>query len=176
MLRTVLHTLNRLDTAACIRISGLNGRPKMDPAMRYISRFGDGYLYPLFGVLIFFLDRSAARIVLPAALIAFPIEILLQLALKFTIRRKRPCLVLPQVRGLISLPEDFGFPSGHTGGAFVLATVIGYPYPILLIPSYAIGLIVGFSRVYNGVHYPGDILVGALLGFGIARVILLILL
>ena len=176
MIRKMLYTLNRIDTKVCIRISGLNGRRRVDRVMLIISRYGDGYLYPLFGLLIFFLDRSSARIVLPAALIAFPTEILTQLGMKFTFRRKRPSLVHPEVKNLVSVPEDYGFPSGHTAGAFLLATLIGHVYPVLLIPGYAIGLIVGLSRVYNGVHYPGDILVGSALGIGTAQLSLIILL
>jgi undecaprenyl-diphosphatase len=175
MFKTILNAIVRVDRAACIKISGLNGRSTMDRIMRIISRYGDGYLYPLFGLLIFVFDRSSARIVVPAALVAFPAEILTQLGLKFTFRRRRPCLVIPEVKGLVALPEDFGFPSGHTAGAFLLATLMAHVYPVLLIPGYIIGLIVGLSRVYNGVHYPGDIVVGAFLGIGSARLSLVML-
>jgi len=143
--------------------------------MRLLSRYGDGWLYPVFGLLIWIFNKEGAAFIIPAALIAFPIEILLQLALKFSFRRNRPCLDIPEVVGLVSLPEHYGFPSGHTAGAFVIATLIGTLYPGFLIPGYILGLLVGLSRIYNGVHYPGDVLAGVFLGIGAARLSLIIL-
>jgi undecaprenyl-diphosphatase len=69
------------------------------------------------------------------------------------------------VVSLIQAPDRFSFPSGHSAAALAVALALGtflpLPAALLLI---AVGLLVGVSRSYLGVHYPGDVLAGWLLG------------
>lgn len=58
------------------------------------------------------------------------------------------------------------FPSGHTANWFSLATVYSAKYPKYAIPLYTAGLLVGLSRIYQGEHYPSDVLAGAAIGIG----------
>jgi undecaprenyl-diphosphatase len=56
------------------------------------------------------------------------------------------------------------FPSGHAATSFACATVLAHYVPRLRVPLYALAALIAFSRVYNGMHYPTDVLAGAILG------------
>ena len=89
-------------------------------------------------------------------------------ALKELIERDRPAVADPDPETLVELPATFSFPSGHATVSFACATVLALAVPRLLVPLYALAALISFSRVYVGVHYPSDVLVGAVLGVGIA--------
>lgn len=84
--------------------------------------------------------------------------------LKRFVRRRRPYEVLNGVSTGSKLYKDASFPSGHSTAAFCMATVLSAAVPSFLFIFYSIALIVAFSRVYLGMHYPSDITIGAGIG------------
>jgi membrane-associated phospholipid phosphatase len=90
----------------------------------------------------------------------------LNTAIKRVVRRPRP--QLPGLPALTSTPSALGFPSAHASTSFAGAVSysrLGVPAP----PLYALAVALSLSRVYLGVHYPSDVLAGALLGSAVAR-------
>ncbi len=88
------------------------------------------------------------------------------LAGKSLARRARPDRVagkVPQARH-VPMPESASFPSGHTASAFAFATGVASQLPWAAAPLGLLAAAVGYSRVHTGVHYPGDVVAGALLG------------
>ncbi len=90
----------------------------------------------------------------------------IQTSVKHLIKRDRPFVKYP---GYIvnKVEEDgYSFPSNHTGGAFALATSLSLEYPkwYIIAPSYLWASAVGFSRLQLGVHYPSDVIAGAVIG------------
>ena len=85
--------------------------------------------------------------------------------LKYIINRPRPFVTYPYIEKLTSGGNP-SLPSGHTSSAFVLATSISLAYPkwYVIIPAYTWAGAVGYSRMYLGVHYPSDVLLGAIIG------------
>ena len=98
---------------------------------------------------------------------------LANVVLKGLTDRPRPTDPVPKDREL-EKPDSTSFPSGHTASAAAFSGVVGRAYPALWVPINGLAAAVGFSRVYTGVHYPGDVLGGWILGkavaFGVDRV------
>ena len=67
----------------------------------------------------------------------------------------------------VRMPESHSFPSGHTASAFAFSSAVGGELPALATPLRLMATTVAYSRVHTGVHYPGDVVIGALLGAGI---------
>jgi undecaprenyl-diphosphatase len=86
-------------------------------------------------------------------------------------KRRRPDREGHEVPGVrhVPMPTSQSLPSGHTASAFALATAAGHVLPQAAAPLRAFATLVGYSRVHTGVHYPGDVLLGALLGTTLAQ-------
>jgi membrane-associated phospholipid phosphatase len=89
--------------------------------------------------------------------------------LKFTIDRERPFVTYPDIQKLTGAGSP-SFPSGHTSEAFAVATSLSMAFPewYVIAPSFLWAGAAGYSRMHLGVHYPSDLLVGALVGAGSA--------
>jgi undecaprenyl-diphosphatase len=90
-------------------------------------------------------------------------------ALKLWVQRDRPPLSQPVPEPLLESPSTYSFPSGHATVSFACATVLALAVPRIRVPLFVLAALISFSRVYVGVHYPFDVLAGAVLGVGIAR-------
>jgi membrane-associated phospholipid phosphatase len=90
-------------------------------------------------------------------------------ALKYIVNRERPFVKYPDIVRK-SGAGDPSFPSGHTSASFAAATTLSLSYPkwYVIVPSFAWAGTVGYSRMHLGVHYPSDVLGGAIIGSGCA--------
>ena len=86
------------------------------------------------------------------------------MGLKSLTDRPRPPLRYAEPKTLVPLPHDSSFPSGHAATSFAAATMMSFAFPHFAPFLYVLAAAVAFSRVYVGVHYPLDVLGGALLG------------
>jgi membrane-associated phospholipid phosphatase len=95
------------------------------------------------------------------------------LGLKPLAHRQRPDRLeadVPTARN-VPMPKSSSFPSGHAASAFAFTYAVGQQLPGLAVP---LGLLAGgvaYSRVHTGVHYPGDVIVGSILGAGTATMV-----
>jgi undecaprenyl-diphosphatase len=135
---------------------------------RWISCSGDGLLYLVFGGYLFWSGLPDNRLLLACALAAFAVERPLYFVLKNGFKRNRPQEALTNFRSFIIPSDEFSFPSGHTSGAFLMATLLASFHPGISLPIYLWAGSVGLSRIFLGVHFPTDILMGATMGTSIA--------
>ncbi|BAF60153.1 MAG: phosphatase PAP2 family protein [Pelotomaculum sp.] len=145
-----------------------------DFIMPLISRAGEGGLiWIVFGLAMFFSGRPvvkrAALLMLAALLVSYLAG---EEGLKHLFRRPRPFETLPGVDLLVPPPHSFSFPSGHAANAFASGLVLARKIPALALPALSLAVVMSFSRVYVGVHYPLDVVGGALLGAACALLVL----
>ena len=96
-------------------------------------------------------------------------SVFVTIVLKEAIKRDRPFVTYPEIEKLSSA-GGYSMPSGHTSIAFATATSLSIAYPkwYVIAPSFVWASAVGYSRMHLGVHYPTDVLAGALVGSGSA--------
>ncbi|MSW95786.1 MAG: phosphatase PAP2 family protein [Actinobacteria bacterium] len=146
--------------------------PRLDVAMRRLSHAADYSRLSLGSAAVLALvggprGRSAALQGLAGVGVT---ATLVNLAVKPLTRRARPDrdrYRVPETRH-VRMPISTSFPSGHTAAAVAFATGAARVWPATGVPLGALALAVGYSRVHTGVHYPGDVLAGGLIGAGLA--------
>lgn len=96
---------------------------------------------------------------------------IVNLAVKPLTRRRRPDRTAEGVLAdrHVRMPLSTSFPSGHTAAAFAFATGVGHVAPVAAAPLRVLAAAVAYSRVHTGVHYPGDVIAGALIGVSLAQ-------
>jgi membrane-associated phospholipid phosphatase len=89
--------------------------------------------------------------------------------LKYSVRRTRPFVTYPDLEQVVGAGSP-SFPSGHTSAAFETATALSIAFPkwYVIAPSFCWAAAAGYSRMDLGVHYPSDVLAGAVVGSGCA--------
>ncbi len=129
-----------------------------------LGRAGNnGAVWVALGVVLAILDSGRWEQWLAAGLLA-PVAIVFNYAIKVVVRRPRPVLDgLPPLGGA---PSSLSFPSAHATSSFAAATVMTRIAPEAA-ATFALAIAIAICRPYLGMHYPSDVLVGALLGLGL---------
>lgn len=136
----------------------------LDAAMPAVTALGN-YGMIWIGLAALLLCISKTRRLGAVMAVSLVIELILcNVILKPLAARPRPFEVNMGVRLLIEAPKDFSFPSGHTGASFAAAAALFFVGSRGWIPAAVLAALIGFSRLYLYVHYPTDVLAGALLG------------
>jgi undecaprenyl-diphosphatase len=143
--------------------------PFLDRVIPIFSHF-DRWQIPLLALLIFIVIRERFKgvvIVVGLGLTILLSEAMCSLVVKELIDRVRPCHIHAWVRLIEGYcPKSPAFPSSHATNITAAVTYLSFHFPRWLLAMVPLALLVGYSRVYLGVHYPLDVVGGAILGAG----------
>lgn len=158
------------DEAIDARVDKIRGNKALDRLMYGASELGDwSLIWHLIGSAQGLLPGRDPTSAVRASTVLGAESLLVNGALKSLFRRHRPVWEVDRPRPhRVRTPQSSSFPSGHASSAFTAAGVLGRHDPLRPL-YYAIAVVVASSRVYVKVHHASDVLVGATLGVGLAR-------
>lgn len=164
----------RVDRALYTAVAG-TPTPLLDGAMRRLSRAADYSRLSIAasGVLAL-AGGSRGRHAAVSGLASVAVtSAVVNLFVKSLGRRRRPDRSAEQVPTArqVRMPSSPSFPSGHSAAAVAFASGASRVLPAATVPLHALAALVGYSRVHTGVHYPGDVVVGSLLGAVLADLV-----
>ncbi|WP_330269196.1 phosphatase PAP2 family protein [Streptomyces griseorubiginosus] len=172
--RDLLRDLAALDQALYEAVT-VTRTPTLDYALRRLSAAADHskISFTVAGLLALFPGRPRRAAALGVAAIGVA-SASANLLGKRLVRRPRPHRAVdsPFPGRHVPMPESASFPSGHTASAVAFAAAVGPALPVVTVPLGLLACAVGYSRIHTGVHYPGDVVAGAVLGTGAAAVVL----
>jgi len=166
--------IQRVEQDLCIH---LNGWARFAPIRAFfgaVSRLGDGVVwYSLMALMALTQGEPGMRAAAVMAATGLTGVAIYKL-LKYRLIRERPFISFPEAISMRAAPLDrYSFPSGHTLHA-VMFTIIGVAwFPALAAVLVPLAILIAMSRVILGLHYPTDVLVGAVIGWSLAEIALL---
>jgi len=168
----VLHEAKRVDAAVYCAVERTR-TPILDVPLRRLSQLADhSMLWLVIAAALFaFGGRSGRRAAVTGAAAIGLTSVLANQPLKALSRRARP------IRGTVDvstarhlrMPTSTSFPSGHSAAGFAFASAVASFKPGFGLPLRGLAAVVAYSRVHAGVHFPSDVIVGALLGIGVGE-------
>lgn len=168
--RDWLTDAKKVDQAVYISIAG-TPTPALDRGMRTLSHAANySRLWIGAAGVIALIGRSGRRSAAQGLISVAVTSAIVNVAVKRLGHRPRPEPPAQQASTRqVRMPSSLSFPSGHSAAAFAFATGVGSGLPVVAVPLHAAAGLVAYSRVHTGVHYPGDVVVGSILGTVVAQ-------
>lgn len=158
--------IQQLDERALVWIAQNVRCALLDPFMKLYTQLGNtGMLFIVLGIVLlcFRQTRKAGVSALCAMLIGL---VVVNFTVKPLVARARPWLVIENFVNLVPEGDPNSFPSGHTNAAFAFAVAVcmSAPKKWMKVTAVCMAVVMGLSRLYVGVHFPSDVLAGAVIG------------
>lgn len=147
----------------------------LTPIFVFITHLGNGGKIWIAISIFLLLFKKTRKIGMMSLLALLGSYLINNLCIKNLICRTRPYEVVDGLKLIIEKQKDYSFPSGHTASSFASAIVLYKELPKKYgITALIFAIVMGFSRLYVGVHYPSDVIIGAisgiLIGLGVCKI------
>jgi undecaprenyl-diphosphatase len=167
-----LARLDSIELRVCRRYNSIIYQAGLLRLFRSASRLGDGVLwYLLIAVSALFCGHEG-RLVAAECVIAGTGGLFIYRTMKKTLIRERPFITHSTIVCAATPLDRFSFPSGHTLHAVSFTLIFVHAWPLAALVLVPVALLIAMSRVVLGLHYPSDVVAGAMLGAGIAEAVL----
>lgn len=139
-----------------------------DKIMPKITKLGGAIFAGLFTLALIISRNDFIRLLGIELLIALSVSTIIVHSIKVIASRERPYNMLQKINTFNIILKDYSFPSGHSTAIFTIVTSLSLNIPYLSSSLYPIAALIGVSRIYIGVHYPTDVLIGSILGYTVS--------
>lgn len=161
----MLETLLNLDGGFLLFLQESVRNPILNTIMIFITSLGDGGFIWIAATIVLLVPKKTRKVGMMSAAALLGSLLINNNLIKNLVQRPRPFVTFTDIRILIPTPSEFSFPSGHTSSSFAAAAVFYRFLPKKLgVPSVVLAGLIGFSRLYVGVHYPTDVIAGVFMG------------
>ena len=146
--------------------------PVFDYTLPWLTYLGSHIAVILFIILSWIITKQ--RKVLRSLVILYAIQSVVVYGLKFLVKRERPLFFLEMASKLSRGPGEIldpSFPSAHAVYAFMMATLLAIWFPRYRVIFFMAAGFIGWTRIYLGLHYPTDVIMGGLLGYGVTKLL-----
>lgn len=175
-LKGLLNQLNDLEAPICRSLSQRGDRLGTQRLFALVSRLGDGLFWYLIMLVLPILFGHEGLIAAAHMLGVGLVSLVIYKLLKHFTGRLRPCDQFDDIRRHAPMLDMYSFPSGHTMHAVSFTAVLLAYFPTLGLLVTPFVFLVASSRLILGLHYPSDVIAGALIGGGVAWASLLLVL
>ena len=161
----MLETLLNIDGGVLLWIQAYLRNPILNAIMIFITTLGDkGYIW-IAATIVLLIPKKTRKIGMISAMALIGSLLINNELIKNLVKRPRPFVTFTDLQIIIPTPSQYSFPSGHTSSSFAAAAVFYRHLPKKLgVPSVILAGLIGFSRLYVGVHYPTDVFAGVVMG------------
>ena len=161
----MLETLLNLDGGFLLFLQESVRNPVLNSIMIFITSLGNGGMIWIGATILLMIPKKTRKVGLMSAVALLGSLIINNNIIKNLVQRPRPFVSFTDIQILIPTPSEYSFPSGHTSSSFAAAAVFYRHLPKKLgVPSVVLAGLIGFSRLYVGVHYPTDVIAGVIMG------------
>ena len=168
----VIDYLDELEIGVCRSVNRLGRLPVIRRFFATVSALGDWYFWAAMGSLLLALHGRSALPAIGVMLLTFAAGLAIYKILKTRLVRERPFIIDRGILCGIAPLDRYSFPSGHTLHAVCFAIMLPAVDPVFAPIVVPFAVLVAISRVVLGLHYPTDVLVGAVIGVSSAALAL----
>ena len=161
----MLETLLNLDIGFLLFLQESVRNPILNSIMIFVTSLGNGGMIWIAATVLLMIPKKTRKVGITSAVALLLSLIINNNIIKNIVQRPRPFATFKELQIIVPIPSEFSFPSGHTASSFAAASVFFRQLPKKLgLPSVILAGIIGFSRLYVGVHYPTDVIAGVIMG------------